>query len=189
MRSSHRCKFGVRCFRGSLALAAMLLPGASASGQTAEPQPPSAPVSAPAVQNAPGWDSVKFGATFERYYQYNWNKAPDRVLALRAYDTRANSFSIQQAALVVDSPAAVSDGRRYGLRVDLQFGLATETVQGSPANEPRPAVTRNIWQAYGSYLFPVGRGLQTDFGKFASNLGYETNYSEGQPGVLARLPV
>ena len=27
-------------------------------------------------------------------------------------------------------------------------------------------------------MFPVGRGLQTDFGKFASNLGYETNYAK-----------
>ena len=37
---------------------------------------------------------------------------------------------------------------------------------------------RHVWQAYGTYVFPVGRGLQTDFGKFASNLGYETNYAK-----------
>jgi len=35
-----------------------------------------------------------------------------------------------------------------------------------------------VWQAYGSYVFPVGRGLQVDFGKFASMLGYETNYAK-----------
>ena len=64
------------------------------------------------------------------------------------------------------------------MRLDLQFGQATEAVQGSPANEPRPDVYRNVWQAYGSYVFPVGRGLQVDFGKFASNLGYETNYAK-----------
>ena len=60
----------------------------------------------------------------------------------------------------------------------MQFGQATETVQGSAANEPRPDVYRHVWQAYGTYVFPVGRGLQTDFGKFASNLGYETNYAK-----------
>ena len=69
-------------------------------------------------------------------------------------------------------------GRRFGARVDLQFGQATETVQGSAANEPRPDVYRHIWQAYGTYVFPVGRGLQMDFGKFASSLGYETNYAK-----------
>ena len=87
-------------------------------------------------------------------------------------------FGIQQAALVVESAPDVDEGRRFGARVDLQFGQATETVQGGPANEPRPDVYRHIWQAYGTYVFPVGRGLQTDFGKFASNLGYETNYAK-----------
>ena len=102
----------------------------------------------------------------------------DRINLLRAYDTRANVFGIQQAAIVVESAPAVDQGRRFGARVDLQFGQATETVQGSAANEPRPDVYRNIWQAYGSYVFPVGRGLQADFGKFASSLGYETNYAK-----------
>ena len=98
---------------------------------------------------------------------------------LRAYDTRSNVFGIQQAALVVDAAPDVEAGRRFGLRVDLQFGQATETVQGSAANEPRPDVYRHIWQAYGTYRVP-GRpnGLQTDFGKFASILGYETNYAK-----------
>lgn len=91
---------------------------------------------------------------------------------------RANSFSIQQLGLVFDAPPAVEEGRRFGLRADLQFGQATETVQGSPANEPRPEVYRNLWQACGSYVFPVSKGLRTDFGKFASMLGYETNYAK-----------
>lgn len=136
----------------------------------AAPQPPP-PAESP-------WSRVTFGATFEGYYQYNWNQPYDRVIRLRAYDTRSNSFSIQQAALVVDAPPDVSKGRRGGLRLDLQFGQATEALQGSAANEPRPEVYRNVWQAFGSYVFPVGRGLQVDLGKFASNLGYETNYAK-----------
>ena len=52
-------------------------------------------------------------------------------------------------------------------------------MQGGAANEPRPDVYRHLWQAYGTYLFPVGAsGLQADFGKFASILGYETNYAK-----------
>ena len=130
-------------------------------------------------QDPSPWRHIKFGATLEGYYRYNWNRPPDRSLVLRAYDTRANTFGIQQAALVVDAAPDVQAGRRYGLRVDLQFGQATETVQGSPANEPRPDVYRHIWQAYGTYVFPVGKnGLQADFGKFASMLGYETNYAK-----------
>src|SRR5262245_7320464 len=90
------------------------------------------------AQSAGPFDGVQFGVTLEGYYQYNWNRPFDRVNLLRAYDTRANVFSIQQAAIVIDSPPKVDDGRRYGARLDLQFCQATETVQGSAANEPRP---------------------------------------------------
>ena len=124
------------------------------------------------------FEHVRFGVTLEGYYQYNWNRPFDRVNLLRAYDTRANVFSIQQAAVVIESAPNVDAGRRFGARLDLQFGQATETVQGSAANEPRPEVYRHVWQVYGTYVFPVGRGLQTDFGKFASMLGYETNYAK-----------
>ena len=80
----------------------------------------------------------KFGVTFEGYYQYNWNRPYDRVNLLRAYDTRANVFSIQQTAIVVESPADVEAGRRFGARVDLQFGQATETVQGGARQRAAP---------------------------------------------------
>jgi hypothetical protein len=124
------------------------------------------------------WKHVKFGVTLEGYYQYDGNKPDDRVIPLRAYDSRANVFSLQQAALVVDSAPDVGAGRRFGARLDLQYGQATDAAQGNAANEPRPDAYRNVWQAYGTYVFPVGRGLQMDFGKFGSNLGYETNYAK-----------
>src|SRR5262249_12437264 len=37
---------------------------------------------------------------------------------------------------------------------------------------------RNVWQAFGTYVFPFGHGLTVDFGKFASPLGIETNYAK-----------
>src|SRR6187455_3277971 len=84
------------------------------------------------------WRNVTFGASLEGYFQFNTNHPPDRSAVLHAYDTRSDVFSIQQLALVVDAAPDVPAGRRYGLRVDLQFGQATDTVQGNPANEPRP---------------------------------------------------
>ena len=156
-----------------LVVLVVLLTAHTAQAQTEPALPP-----APAATDDSAWKNVRFGATLEGYYQYDWNRPPDRVLALRAYDTRTNVFSIQQAAFVIDAAPDISAGRRYGLRADLQFGQATETVQGSAANEPRPDVYRHLWQVYGSYVFPVGAGLQADFGKFASMLGYETNYAK-----------
>lgn len=140
------------------------------------PRPPAAAAQAPPPDDF--WSHLTFGATFEGYYEYDGNRPDDRVIPLRAYDARANTFGIQQAALVVDDAPDVSKAQRFGLRLDLQFGQAVAVLQGSTANEPRPDLYRNVWQAYGTYVFPVGKGLQVDFGKFASDLGYETNYAK-----------
>jgi Putative beta-barrel porin-2, OmpL-like. bbp2 len=114
------------------------------------------------------------------YYGYNFNKPVGRINLLRAYDVLSNSFSLNQAALVIERAPDVDSGRRFGLRVDLQYGQATETLQGNPANELRPQVYRPIFQAYGTYVVPVGKGLTVDFGKWASPLGIENNYSKDQ---------
>ena len=112
------------------------------------------------------------------YYGYNFNEPIGRVNLLRAYDVSSNSFSLNQASLILER--LTSPESRYGGRLDLQFGQATETLQGSSVNEQRPQVWRNIFQAYGSYLAPVGSGLEVDFGKFASSLGNEGNYTKDQ---------
>ena len=114
------------------------------------------------------------------YYEYNFNDPVGRVNVLRAYDVLSNAFSLNQAAIVFDRAADVDEGRRWGTRVDLQFGQATATTQGSPSNEHRPDIYRNIFQAYGTYIVPVGSGLTVDFGKWASSLGYEGNYTKDQ---------
>ncbi len=143
-----------------------------------------AAASAPASQNLPLPAQLPGGATlnyyFDGYYGYDFNHPIGRVQYLRAYDVLSNAFSLNQAGLVLDLDPAVDEGRRYGVRLDLQFGQATETLQGNPANEPRPEIYRNIFQAYGTYVFPVGRGLTVDFGKWGSSIGIEGNYTKDQ---------
>ena len=114
------------------------------------------------------------------YYEYNFNAPVGRVNLLRAYDVLSNSFSLNQASVIFDHPADVANGRRLGGRLDLQFGQATDTLQGNPLNEPRPDIYRNIFQAYGTYIVPVGRGLNVDLGKWASSIGIEGNYTKDQ---------
>lgn len=119
-------------------------------------------------------------AGMDGYYGFNFNSPIGRVNLLRAYDVSSNAFSLSQANLIVKEDPDVSAGRRWGGRIDLQFGQATETLQGNPVNEPRPDVYRPIFQAYGTYVLPVGTGLTVDFGKWASALGYENNYTKDQ---------
>ena len=147
-----------------------------------QPQPPSQSVSSPLASVLPA--TLPGGATlnyfFDGYYEFNFNQPPGRVNYLRAYDVLSNVISINQADLVLDWQPNVSEGRRYGARLDLQFGQATDTLQGNPANEPRPQIYQNIFQAYGTYVVPLGSGLNVDVGKWASSLGVEGNYAKDQ---------
>jgi len=124
------------------------------------------------------WRDTTVNLTVDGYYGYNFNRPLGGINLLRAYDVLSNSFSLNQAAVIFEQAPNVDAGRRFGARFDLQFGQATETVQGSAVNELRPQVYRHIWQAYGTYVAPLGAGLTVDFGKFASALGYETNYTK-----------
>lgn len=146
-----------------------------ASQQVAEAGPALTAADTPTLSFFRG-TTINFGV--DGYYGYNFNAPVGRVNLLRAYDVTSNSFNLNQVNVVVEHlPSAES---RFGGRVDLQFGQATETLQGSSVNEQRPQVWRNLFQAYGTYLAPIGSGLQLDFGKFASSLGNEGNYTKDQ---------
>ena len=99
------------------------------------------------------------------YYDYNFNAPVGRVNLLRAYDVLSNSFSLNQASLIFDHPTDVANGRRLGGRLDLQFGQATDTLQGNPLNEPRPDIYRNIFQAYGTYVVTARPRFERGFWK------------------------
>jgi hypothetical protein len=96
------CVFLERRTRGSARVGGFVLllclPG-SATAQTGTPAAPkrasTAEVQAAQPTDNP-WRNVSFGGTFEGYGQYNWNRPPGRSLVLRAYDTRRNTFGIQQ---------------------------------------------------------------------------------------------
>jgi putative OmpL-like beta-barrel porin-2 len=153
-----------------------------------------APVSQPALKQEtlqtvlqPGDNKVlsflretTVNVSLDGYYAYNFNDPVGRVNLLRAYDVLSNEFSLNQAGIVFEHAPDAATGRRWGGRLDLQFGQATDTLQGNPANEPRPQIYRNIFQAYGTYIIPAGKGITVDFGKWGSSLGIEGNYSKDQ---------
>ncbi len=167
-------------------------PGPPASAAQAQAQAPAAAATAAAAAAGtvppPASPSVvadllhgfTINALLDGYYEYNTNDPIGRVNYLRAYDVSSNSFSLSQADLIVESAPDPANGKREGMRIDLQFGQATSTLQGNPANELRPEIYRNIFQAYGTYVFPLGGGLTVDFGKWASSLGIEGNYNKDQ---------
>jgi hypothetical protein len=154
-------------------------PSSSVPGTS--PQPPQS--AAPDAGQGLGLDFLR-EATIEvgldGYYGYNFNHPIGRVNLLRAYDISSNAFSLSQANVILKFDPDLAAGRRFGARVDLQFGQATATLQGNANSEPRPEVYRPIFQAFGTYIVPVGKGLTLDFGKWASSMGYENNYTKDQ---------
>ena len=160
--------------------------GSISPGDTKSAEPSELQTTSPASIGADDRRTLDFlrGTTInvglDTYYQYNFNAPVGRVSLLRAYDVLSNEFSLNQASVVVEHAPEVATGHRWGGRLDLQFGEATDTLQGNPANEPRPQIYRNIFQAYGTYVVPVGKGLNIDFGKWGSSLGIEGNYTKDQ---------
>lgn len=132
----------------------------------------------PVPQDTPLLPGTTLNFSFDGYYGYNFNRPVGRVNLLRAYDVTSNSFSISQAGMIVERTPNLPAVRRWGFRLDLMYGQATETLQGSAASEWRPQVYRPLWLAYGTYVVPLGKGLTLDFGKYASSLGYESNYAK-----------
>lgn len=152
-------------------------PAASQSSSPAQAVA-SAPAASPLPAILPGGATINY--YFDGYFENNFNNPTGRANDLRAYDVLSRTFSINQAAIVIARDPDVQAGRRFGGRLDLQFGQATSTLQGNPANEPRPDIYRNIFQAYGTYIVPAGKGITVDFGKWASSLGIEGNYTKDQ---------
>jgi hypothetical protein len=134
----------------------------------------------PALEPALLPGSVAVSAYFDGHYSWNSNRPVNRINLLRAYDVLHNNLSINQTGLVVERAPDPAQGRRTGFRLDLMYGKATETLQGGTQNELRPQVYRPVFQAFGTYVLPVGSGLSVDFGKFAGSLGFEGNYTKDQ---------
>lgn len=126
--------------------------------------------------------NVEFSGFVDGYYGYNFNKPFNRRNQLRNFDFKNNEFGLNLAEVVVEKKP--SEDSRFGFRLDLDYGAATDWVHSA---EPGGAeVYKNVQQAYGSFLAPVGKGLQIDVGKFVTWNGAEVietkdnwNYTRG----------
>lgn len=112
------------------------------------------------------------------YYQVNFNH-PNQATPnfypgadFRVYDFRSQSISLNMAELILDkAPAADSAIGRTGYHVSVGFGdVMNVTNSFDPAGL---GFAQYLKEGYVSYLAPVGKGLQVDFGKFVTPMGAE----------------
>src|SRR4051812_44856953 len=111
----------------SVVLAFMLVfaPAAAAAApqDLPAPDPPrSDPAGEHAAEEPSPLDGVAFAIGFDGYYSWNANHPLGRINLLRAYDVSSNTFSLNQATVIVERAPDVAKGRRVGLRLDLMYG-------------------------------------------------------------------
>ena len=177
------------CFQSEGQVARMLLAAAVFVLSVA---PPLAAQSASQNQDATVMSflrRVEISGFVDGYYGYNFNKpANGKAGPERIFDVQHNSFSLNLAELALEKKP--TDDSRVGFRLDLDYGPTANIVK---ATEPGGTeIFRNIGQAYVSFLAPVGKGWQFDFGEFVTPTGNEViktkndwNYSRGLLFTLA----
>jgi hypothetical protein len=146
---------------------------ASAQDKPADPTPP------PAAQTPPPppdpdkvtlgfFRNTEIGGLVDTYWQYNSNKVPPLY---QAFNVLYNSFDVSMAELwVAKTPTTDSP---IGYKVRTTFGSAADLMASASGQFLKESPYKNIEEAYGSYLAPVGKGLQIDVGKFVTNAGAE----------------
>lgn len=178
---------------------------ATAPAATAQPATAATPTATAQAATAPAAPAAPTMATIlgplsvtgfvDGYYGYNFEhphlNAPS-VLAgspptgnsgLRAFDSPYSQLSLNAVELIMDKPPDATNSR-IGYHVALGFGDAMNVVGST---EPGGlGFAQYLKEAYGSYLAPVGKGLEIDFGKFVTQHGAEViesmsnwNYSRG----------
>ncbi|HWY70803.1 MAG TPA: porin [Terriglobales bacterium] len=119
----------------------------------------------------------------DMYYGYNANQPVSRSNSFRSFDALSNQFALNLIELVVDK-APEATNSRTGYHIAVGYGQAINAVNGSDPGGL--GFDQYLKEAYFSYLAPVGKGLQVDFGKFVTPAGAEVietkdnfNYSRG----------
>jgi len=143
--------------------------------QTASPTAPApaqdavAPATPPPSALATLLGPTTLSGFVDGYYEQNFENPTSRVSGLRTFDGLTNQFGLNLMELVVDkSPSA---DYRTGYHIALGYGQAINAINA--ANPGDTGFDQYLKEAYFSYLAPVGKGLQVDFGKFVTPAGAE----------------
>jgi putative OmpL-like beta-barrel porin-2 len=112
--------------------------------------------------------NTEIGGLVDVYWQYNSNQVPP---SYQAFNVLYNSFDVSMAELwVAKTPTTDSP---IGYKVRTTFGSAADLMASASGQFGKESPYKNIEEAYGSYLAPVGKGLTIDVGKFVTNAGAE----------------
>lgn len=177
-------------------------PASTPAAESASTPAASAAAAAPAGSEAPAepassnpLDNISVSGFVDGYYGYNFQhpqgaatsvpagNTGSQLTGFRAFTAPTEALSLNLAEITL-AKAPEATNSRLGFNLTLGFGNAMNVV-----NSTDPAglgFAQYLKEGYLSYLAPVGKGLQIDFGKFVTQHGAEVieskdnwNYSRG----------
>jgi len=171
----------------------------AAPAAQAAPAAPAAPAADQPSALAAALGPISVTGFVDGYYEYNLNHPRQAftvpglsgpfLSSFRTFDGPTNQFSLNMTELTI-SKAPDAAASRLGYTLTFGFGNAENVVNSTEQGAGVPGgglgYAQPIKEAYMSYLAPIGKGLQIDFGKFVTPAGAEVietnanwNYSRG----------
>ena len=144
--------------------------------------PPSRAQETPLPAEKPWYESVGVGVFLETTYTHNLNRPDSSTNQLRVFDTEADDIRFDVVELVLQKKASAPG--EAGFRVDAFAGSSIPHVTAAAGlfrDETGKAQDFDLFQAFVTYVAPVGSGLKVDAGKFATFMCYEL--VEGPDGI------
>jgi Putative beta-barrel porin-2, OmpL-like. bbp2 len=152
-------------------------PAPAPAAETAPPPAAPAPPPDPLAEIKSVLGGVSLTGLVDGYYGYNADHPPAPGTITEPFSYRRDAFGLNLIELQLDKP--VDKSSPLGFRVALGFGDAMNAVNecsfcSSSANgDGDQTGTQYLKEGYLSYLAPIGKGLQLDFGKWVTPNGAE----------------
>ncbi len=147
------------------ATGSLLCLAATLKAQTSTAAPAATAAATPAATPTP----IAVSVLVDGYYSGNFNNPAGEQNQLYNFNTSANSFGLELAEF--KATRATAKPGDWGFTLVAGLGNTINLVTASdPSGDTS---TKNLLQAYGTYIAPIGKGLQLDFGKFVTNAGAE----------------
>jgi hypothetical protein len=146
----------------------------AAAALGAGPSRASADVADSAAVARPWYETVTLNGLVSSSFSYNFNNPPARTNGYRVFDFDDNTFKLDAVELVAQAVAVKP--RESGFRVDAVLGGSIPRVsaaRGLFRDAAGTAQDIDLQQAFATYVFPVGSGLQVNAGKFVTHAGAE----------------
>ncbi len=124
-----------------------------------------------------GLNGFQFGGLVYGSYNYNFNSPDSGSNELRIFDTEHNNFTMDLLQLEVSKETESG----IGFHTVLDYGKTAGLIQSDWGGDL--AHNFEVQQAYMTYTFGIGNGIEMKFGKFATLLGGEVIESPYNPNV------